>query len=120
MNALVYVLLAFAAYRLTRIVTTDTISLPFRERLYRFAWSDEDGTVETREKGKVLVPKARAAWRTYLYELLTCPLCLGVWVAAGVYSAWRWWDTDAVHAFIAIFAVAGAQCFLQMREDDDA
>jgi hypothetical protein len=35
-----------------------------------------------------------------------------------VYAAWRWWDTDAVHAVIAIFAIAGLQCFLALKEGD--
>lgn len=116
MSALTYVLLAFAAYRVARIVTTDTISIPFRERLYDWAWDEENGKVERKAETAIVTPVARAAWRTYVYELFTCPLCLGVWVAAALYCAWRWWDTEAVRAVIAIFAIAGAQCFLQTRE----
>ena len=61
------------------------------------------------------MPRA-GGMRTYINELFNCPLCLGVWVSAATYSAWRWWDTEAVHAVIVIFAVAGAQCFLALRE----
>jgi hypothetical protein len=116
-SALVYVLLALAAYRMARVVTTDSISLAFRERLYRWTWDDTNPEVQREPDGtEVFVPKARAPWRTYAYELFTCPLCLGFWAAAAVYSAWRWWDTDAVHAVIAVFAIAGLQCFLATRE----
>lgn len=118
MNALVYVVLALAAYRIARVPTKDSISLAWRERLYAWAWDDENAEVQHTADGDVFVPKSRGSVRSYVYELLTCPLCLGVWVAAAVYSAWRWWDTDAVHAVIAIFAVAGLQCFLALKEGD--
>lgn len=120
MNALVYVVLAFAAYRMGRAIALDDISLPFRDRLYAFAWDDEGGTVETRDGERVLVPRARAGWRTWLYSLFTCPLCIGFWISCALYAAWRWLDYEAVHVIIIMFAIAGAQCFLQMREDDNA
>jgi hypothetical protein len=105
-SALAYALVALAAYRLTRVVTTDSISLAARDRLFLWAWDDTDEIVV-----------ARAPWRTYVYELFTCSWCLGVWVSAAVYSAWRWWDAEAVRAVIAVFAVAGAQGFLASRRD---
>jgi hypothetical protein len=116
-SALAYVIVALATYRLARVIASDTISATLRGRLYRFAWDDENPEVVTVDGEEVFVPTARAAWRTYLYELLTCPVCAGVWVAAGVYSAWRWWDTEAVHAVIVVAAVAGLQCFLATRAD---
>jgi hypothetical protein len=116
-SVLAYALVVFAAYRMARAIAVDDISLPFRDRLYAFAWSDEEGEIEERESGPVLIPKARAGWRTWIWSLFTCPLCIGFWISAGLYCAWRYWDTEAVRVVIAIFAVAGAQCFLATRED---
>jgi uncharacterized protein (DUF2062 family) len=116
-SALAYVIVALATYRLARVIALDNLTATLRGRLFNFAW-DTDEVEETVIDGEVaFVPTARAAWRTYLYELLTCPVCAGVWVAAGVYSAWRWWDTEAVHAVIVVAAVAGLQCFLATRAD---
>lgn len=106
------IVVALAAYRVARLVALDTISLPFRERLFSFAY-DEEHPVEGDGEW---VAAPRAGWRTWLYDLFTCPLCVGVWVSAGLYAAWRWWDTDPVRAVIVVLAVAGAQCFLATRE----
>lgn len=115
---LAFLIVSLAAYRLTRVVTTDTISDPFRDRVYRWAWNDDETVEIVDDQGrKVRAPTPRAGWRTWVYGLVSCPLCFGVWVSAGTYSAWRWWDTGAVRAVIAAFAVAGLQCFLAAKED---
>ena len=116
MSALVYVLLAFAAYRAARAVALDDISLPLRERLYEFAYDDEHPVIDEFDR-TLTRPGVRAPWRTWLYQLFTCPLCIGFWISAAFYSAWRWLDYEAVHVVIIIFAIAGAQCFLQQRDD---
>lgn len=112
----------FASYRLTRIVTTDTITTNLRDRLFRWAWSDSeaDGAVRRRvsDTEDEIIPAARAPWRTYVNELVTCPWCFGVWVSAAVYSLWRWVDWMPLHAALVILAVAGAQGFLASREGD--
>jgi hypothetical protein len=112
-DGLVYVVLAFAAYRMARAVALDDITLPFRERLYAFAWDDEEAEVVDGN----YVPKARAPWRTWLWSLFTCPLCIGFWISCALYACWRWLDYEAVHVIIVMFAIAGAQCFLQQREE---
>lgn len=59
MNALVYVVLALAAYRIARVPTKDSISLAWRERLYAWAWDDENAEVQHTADGDVFVPKSR-------------------------------------------------------------
>lgn len=116
-DAVAFVVVALAAYRLTRIVTLDTISDPFRARLHRWAWNDDDPVEGVDDEGRpAFFARPRAAWRTWVDGLVTCPLCLGVWVSAATYAAWRWWDVAPVRAVIAIFAVAGLQCFLASKE----
>jgi hypothetical protein len=59
-----FVIDTLAAARIVRLVTEDTITEPAR------AWIDEHAP----EK---------------LSDLVTCPWCMGVWVAAGVFAARR-------------------------------
>jgi hypothetical protein len=114
-----FVVVALAAFRLTRVVTTDKISLPLRDRLYDFAWNDDDPVAIPGTHPTAYSPRARAPWRTWLWTLLTCGWCLGFWVAAATYSAWRWWDTEAVRAVITVFAIAGAQGLLGSIPGED-
>ena len=95
------VVLALAAFRATRVVTTDTISVPFRDRLYSFAWDDEHPIEQDGQQ----VPAVRAPWRTWLYELFTCPFCLSMYPAAvativtdhyySIPLPWFWWPAIA-------------------------
>jgi hypothetical protein len=97
----VIVVLAFATFRLARLIAVDSISLALRERVYRFAYA-EDGE---------LPPVPRAPWRTWVYDLVTCVHCLGVWLAVAVYCAWRW-GGDVAFAILTVAAIAGAQSAL--------
>jgi hypothetical protein len=108
-----WVVVALAAYRLARIVAEDAISDVFREHVYEWAWDEQVDVVMGQE---VATPVARAAWRTYVYALVSCPLCLGVWFAAGLYVVWRWWTWMPAQAFVIVLAIAGLQCFLATRE----
>lgn len=103
------VALVFAAYRITRIVTDDTISLPFRDRLFDWAWRAEDDSVV-----------ARAPWRTWAYTLFTCSWCFGWWVSYAVLALWVWGVQDGmgVLRYLILGAVvAGGQGFLASRSD---
>ena len=75
---------ALAAYRLTRLVTKDTILVRFRAKLMTREW---------------------LRW----FDFVTCPWCVGVWVAATVVAATAAapcvWVYPAVG--LAIAAVAG-------------
>lgn len=108
----VIVILALAAFRVTRLVTQDTITEPFRMRLYSFAWNDDRPTEAEGAPG-IWVPTPRAAWRTNLYRLLTCDWCLGVWMSTAAYCAWRFGipesDGNVTEAILSVAAIAGLQ-----------
>lgn len=108
-----------AAYRLTRLATTDTFPpiLAARAWLLR-RYPDEntqfgdsevvDGQTET---GVRVVPLSLGWWIAerphWLGELITCPWCASMWLAAGVvlvrdFAAWRW-----IALVLAFSAVAG-------------
>lgn len=112
-----FVVVALASYRGARIVTKDTLTEPFREKLYAWTWDDTKPVQHGTGSEAEWVASARAGWRTYVYELLTCPLCFGVWTAAGLYVLWRWSGSPAVRSGIVILALAGVQCFLASRTD---
>lgn len=101
---------AFAAYRLTRIVTDDTITLPWRDRLFTWTWTENDDGDFT----------PRAPWRTWAYALFTCGWCLGWWVSYATLAFWTWVvrDGGSVPAFlVAGAAVAGLQGLLASKTD---
>ncbi len=84
------ILLALAAYRTWRLLAEDTILDPVRGRIYR--WVD---------------PESKRAMR--LYEFLSCPWCLGTWVAAMWWASWYVWPhgTSIVAAPFAVAALVG-------------
>jgi hypothetical protein len=104
------VLLAFAVYRVARLIAVDDITEEFRVRLGRWAYDPDEVTIVNDEA-------VEGAWRSrgrrYLHNLLTCPFCLGVWfamLAVGIMFAWPWDNnTDLGEWLILVGAVAGMQ-----------
>lgn len=113
------VVLALASYRAARFVTRDSLTDGFRDRLYSWTWDDLAGEVVRGSPGDpdYVVPKARANWRTYVYELFTCQWCISVWLAAGAYITWRWWVNDFTRGFLYVLAVAAVAGFVGSRRD---
>lgn len=123
------VVLALAVHRAVRVVCCDSISAPLRSRFFDVVWI-EPGSPEFDARYVLAVakdPETRAdrplarhgGFWTWLYELLTCPHCLGVWFAVAAYAAWRW-GGDVGHAVVAVLAVAGAQSALVSALPDDS
>lgn len=114
-----------AAYRITRVVTEDSITDAPRDRIYHWAWVEPgDGVAyqmfASRYDGEPGQPVPRAPWRTYVNELVNCPWCMGVWVSFAVTAFWAWVVRDgiAVAAYLVVAAaVAGGQGFVASRKD---
>lgn len=68
------IVLALACYRVTRFVIRDTLLDGGRDRVHHW-----------------LLTRRWKGVNVKLYELITCPFCLSIWVAAGMVAA-----TDAV------------------------
>lgn len=123
------IVLALAAYRTVRIICCDSLSAPLRSRFYDFVWVDlHDPEYPTRfalakVKNPALVPDRplprRGGMWTWLYELLTCPHCLGVWFAVAAYCTWRW-GGDVGLAVLAVLAIAGAQSVIVSALPNDS
>lgn len=86
---------AFAAYRLTRLVTADIISEPFRRSVVGRAlgWGPEElaaASPTAQEAVDALDDPPKSA------RLITCRWCAGMWIAGGVVAARRFapgaWD----------------------------
>ena len=95
-NALL-VVYALAVYRLTRLVTTDTITDGVREWLRVRAY----GRVGYDDKGSAL-----GVWA---FGLVTCDWCSSIWLGFGAMLAWKYGGTPSnlVAVALSYSAVAG-------------
>lgn len=97
MTWLALILDGLAVYRLTRLVTADTLTQPWRDRIIRWSylrWSDTIGPDEVAEDvmGSGSVQRMAEADEhevPWLAQLISCRFCAGVWCAALVTAA-RW------------------------------
>lgn len=87
------IVLTLGAWRVWRIISTDTVLDPIRDR--------------------ILGPSSLAGGVTHyrrkkLAEFVGCPWCLGFWLALGAFAAWHWWSKDdSVLIAIPLAASAG-------------
>jgi hypothetical protein len=77
---------ALATYRLTRLITRDTITAPLRDRIYNHLPPEE----------------------SHLGYLFTCEWCMSIWTASLLFTSSIITPvTDAVATVLALSAVAG-------------
>jgi hypothetical protein len=96
-----FVIVALAAFRLTRFFTLDSLvganldsNSAFSRVLDEWAY-DEEGNERGFIRGKV-------------GDLLSCPYCLGFWISLACWWLWTQ-DFEFVREGLTVFAVAGAQ-----------
>ncbi|MCE3552967.1 DUF1360 domain-containing protein [Pseudonocardia sp. RS11V-5] len=70
------VLLTVATHKLSRTITKDAVTSPLRAPFAQYA--DTAGPAEVMEE-----PRKESSLRHGVGELLTCPFCLGLWIATG-------------------------------------
>lgn len=68
-------ILGAASYRLSRIITKERVAAPLRSPVTKQSFDDSGLTNQEQ-------PRGEGAERV-LGELVTCPFCVGSWVAAG-------------------------------------
>jgi hypothetical protein len=94
------VLLGVATHKLSRLLAKDTVTSALRAPFTEFEQPAGDGELKEKPRG--------SGWQHALGELLTCPFCLGQWVAAffayGLALAPR--STRLVGSIFAIVAVS--------------
>lgn len=94
----VLVLLALAAYRLTRLAGWDTITAGVRGRLtlpdavydhwHEPITSEIEAGRDPFAEDDFGDPAPFPHWRWKLAELVRCPWCAGWWICGGVFAAW--------------------------------
>lgn len=87
MTPLAFVIVSLAAARLTRLVTEDTITEPLR------VWASN---------------------KPFLYELVTCPWCIGFHISVACVAVW-WTAGQTAVWFLAPFAVSHVVGWLNSR-----
>ena len=98
------VLFALATQKLSRVITKDKVTTAFRAPFTEVEGKGGAGELEERPKGRGL--------RRAVGELLTCPFCLGTWVASGfIYG--HIFSPRITRTVASIFAVSGIADFLQ-------
>lgn len=101
---------ALAAYRLTRLVTTDTITDPLRQAVFdrwpptldraRHRWNPTLETLVERPVGTT--PRVIRA-----STVLDCPWCAGIYVAAATTALLRWERSEPVIVSLALATAVG-------------
>ena len=99
-------LMALAAFRITRLVVYDKITRWFRELFAEKREFEKDG-----KQWVEIVPFERG-FRHTIYDLLQCPWCIGFWAALVVVVfyfifVWAW-------SVILFLAIAGAGSLIQI------
>ena len=105
-NIVVWLLLGFASYRITRFLVIDTLIENVRNRFHTFL-------ANRRGRLKIIPHK--------FLDGISCTWCLGFWVSLVVYSLYLWncpVDFDQVD-WLNVFAVAGVQGILHALEPDN-
>ena len=97
-------LFALATQKLSRVITKDKVTSAFRAPFTEVEGEGGPGEVEERAKGRGL--------RRAVGELLTCPFCLGTWIASGFIYGYIFVPRIS-RTLASIFAVSGVADFLQ-------
>ena len=111
-NALIFIILAFASYRITRFFLFDSLIGGSREKFYVRV---TNASAKGKKFKKLLAHK--------LLELTSCSWCLGIWVTASIYWLYTW--TSPLYwgrvGYITVAALAGVQGMIHALEpgDDD-
>lgn len=92
--------LSLVSYRVTRFVVIDTIWEDTRRKLHI----------------KVLGYQPRR-WRDKLHELLTCPYCISVWIAAGTVIVADWFASVPLPVLSVPAVAAGTVVLWRVIEE---
>ncbi len=97
-------LFALATQKLSRLITKERVTTALRAPFTEVEGKGGAGELEERPRGRGL--------RRAVGELLTCPFCLGTWIASGfIYGSL--FSPSITRAVGSIFAVSGVADFLQ-------
>lgn len=113
-----FTLLALAAFRLTRLVGYDDLTVPLRTRLLGVSDTEHHELATDIDAALNNGDDPWDAWpspppisrrRYYVSKLVHCPWCAGFWVSLVVWGVWLAWPVEVVWACVplALSAVVG-------------
>jgi hypothetical protein len=98
------VLFSLATQKLSRVITKGKVTTAIRAPFTEIEGKGGAGELEERARGSGL--------QRAIGELLTCPFCIGTWIASG-FICGSLFSARPTRAIASIFAVAGVADFLQ-------
>lgn len=101
LSLLEIVIAVMTTYRVAQLIVVDDGPYGVFDRVRR--WLGRKGAQAQRDEKWTI-------WRN-LAELVHCPYCVGVWIAAGV--TWALGPADATEFIVIALAIAGGQAFLE-------
>ncbi len=109
-SAIVLIVEALAVFRLTRLVTTDTVTAPVRDGIHERATLrlvKRDPFAGTVTESKTVQRRGVWAWA---WEFVSCSWCVSVWAGGGVVAmmAWQGGWFQYVAAALALSTISGA------------
>lgn len=97
-------LFALATQKLSRVITKEKVATAIRAPFTEVEGKGGAGELEERPRGRGL--------RRAIGELLTCPFCLGTWIASGMIYGYIF-SPSVTRTVASVFAVSGMADFLQ-------
>lgn len=93
-------LIGVATHKASRIISKDEVTSPIRAPFARFEGSSGASEVDESTRGKGM--------RRAVGDLLTCPWCIGTWVAGAFMASYSFWPrpTRFVAAWLSTVAVS--------------
>ena len=98
------ILFALSTQKLSRVITKDKVTAAFRAPFTEVEGKGGAGELEERGRGHGL--------RRAIGDLITCPFCLGTWIASGFIYGFLF-TPRLTRILASIFAVSGIADFLQ-------
>jgi len=98
------ILFALSTQKLSRVITKDKVTAAFRAPFTEIEGKGAAGELEERGTGRGL--------RRAIGDLITCPFCLGTWIASGFIYGYIF-NPRITRTVASIFAVGGMADFLQ-------
>ncbi len=96
-----FLILAFASFRLTRLMVFDKITGFIRRPFHR-----EVEEINENGESEIYIEIKGKGLRAWIGELLSCYWCTGIWCTAILYGLWLIWPLGA-EPLIIILAIAG-------------
>lgn len=109
--------IALAAYRITRVIVSDTITQSFRAWIWRRAYQP-DGYDSRTDRETIGRRPGMVGWAwEKAFQLVDCPFCTGWHVTLAFYWAWHYWHAAWVRPVLSALAAVGMQAFVSSRRD---